>query len=99
MSYAPASVLECNMDRAPALSSQLSAPGLTVSVTVSVCNIDHTPAGDYRASARICTGPGRATLRGRRLVKCDHGTKINGNTKQTDRVKKVISIIKISKFN
>ena len=64
----------------PGPGSQLSAPGLTVSVPVSVCNIDHTPAGDYRASARICTGPGRATLCGRRLVRCDHGTKINVNT-------------------
>ena len=84
------------MDQAPAVSSQL--PG-SVSVPVSMCVIDHTSAGDCRASAWICTGPGWATLFGRRLVKCDHGTKINGNTKQTDRVKKVISILKISKVN
>mgnify|MGYP001303858941 CR=1 FL=1 len=64
----------------PGPGSQLSVPGLTVSVPVSVCNIDHTPAGDYRDSARICTGPGRATLHGRRLVLCDHGNKINVNT-------------------
>ena len=50
----------------PGPGSQLSALVLTVSVTVSVCIIDHTSAGDYRALARIRTGLGRATLCGRR---------------------------------
>ena len=52
------------MQYGPGPGSQLSAPGLTVSVPVSVCVIDHTSTGDYRTPARICTGPGRATLSG-----------------------------------
>ena len=97
----PSTSAESRTRRCPAVQywpgpgCQLSALGLTVSVAVSVCDIEHTSGGDYCTRARICTGSGRPTLRGRSLVRCEHGTKINVNTKQTDRIKKVILIQEI----